>query len=203
MTRLGRIAVLGALIEVSSWVVATSLRAGSWRYNISELYAAGAPRPWLVMIGEAAFSVGVVALALELRRALPASDHRMVGCALLAVASLGTMAGAVARNSCEESVPRCQGQAFATATDWVHGVGSLAEIVGIAGASLLLAATMRRPWASYSTATGCAAFGALCVWAAVPYPIVGTAERIVALILVGWVAVVGHTARSRTADAGP
>lgn len=191
MRLLGRVAVLGAIIEVGSWVLATFLRPGSWRYNISDLYAAGAPRPWLVMAGEAAFSVGLAALVLGLRRYLPPSDHRMVGCGLLALASLGAMAGAVARNSCEESVPRCEGSTFVTVSDWVHGIGGLAEILGIAGAALVLAATLPRRWASYSAATGCAVLVALFVWEAVPYPWVGTAERVLAFALVGWVAALG------------
>ena len=41
MTRLGRIAVLCAGIEIASWMLATSLRPGAWRYNISDLYASG------------------------------------------------------------------------------------------------------------------------------------------------------------------
>ena len=191
MTRLGRIVVLAAVVEIGSWLLATSLRPGSWRYNISDLYAAGAPRPWIVMTGEAAFSVGLAALVLGLRRWLPPTDHRIVGCALLGLASIGTMAGAWARNSCEESVPRCEGKTFATWSDWVHGIGSLAEILGIAGAALVLAATMPRRWGLYSAATGCAALVAVLVWGAVPYPWVGTAERLLAILLVGWVAAVG------------
>jgi Protein of unknown function (DUF998) len=187
MKLLGRIAVLGAVLEVGSWMLATLLRSGSWRYNVSALYAAGAPRPWLVMAGEAAFSIGLAALAIGLRRALPPSDHRMIGCTLLALASLGAMAGAVARNSCEESVPRCEGSAFATAADWVHGVGGIVEILGIAGAALVLAAALPRRWALYSAATGSAALVSLLIWQAVPYPWVGTAERVLALALVAWV----------------
>jgi hypothetical protein len=191
MRLLGRIAVLGAIIEVGAWMLATTLRPGSWRYNISDLYAAGAPRPLLVMVGEAAFSFGLAALVLGLRRALPRGDHRTVGCALLALASLGAMAGAVARNSCEESVPRCQGSTFMTTSDWVHAIGGIAEILGIAGAALVLAATLPRPWSRYSAATGGAAFVGLLLWAAVPYPWVGTAERVFALVLVGWAAALG------------
>lgn len=205
MKRLGRIAVLGAVIEVALWLLATSMRPGSWRYNISDLYASGAPRPWLVMVGEAAFSVGLAALALGLRRSLPPSDHRMVGCGLLALASIGTTAGAVARNSCEESVPRCAGSTFVTANDWVHGVGSLVEILGIAGAALVLTTTLPRRWASYSAATAGAVLVSLFAWQAVPYPWVGTAERVLALVLVGWVAAIGTqlaTGRSFSANEG-
>ena len=154
----GRVAVLGAIVEVGSWMLGTVLRAGSWRYNISDLYSSGAPRPWLVMAGEAAFAIGLAALALGLRRWLPPSDHRTVGCGLLVLASIAAMAGAVARNSCEDSVPGCEGNAFATAGDWVHGIGGLAEILGIAGAALILAATLPRRWAIYSASTGCAVF---------------------------------------------
>ena len=150
--------MLGAAIEVGSWVLATFLLSGSWRYNISALYAAGAPRPWLVMAGQAAFAVAVAALAVGLRRSLPRSDHRMVGCALLALASVGAVVGALARNACEESVPRCEGQAFVTVGDWVHGIASLLEFLGIAGAALVLAAALPRRWAAYSAATGCAVF---------------------------------------------
>jgi hypothetical protein len=191
MKLLGRVAVLGASIELGSWMLATYLRPRSWRYNLSDLYASGAPRPWLVMAGEAAFCVGLAALALGLRRALPASDHRMVGCGLLTLASVGSIAGALARNSCQESMPQCQGSTFATASDWVHGIGALAEILGIAGAALVLAATLPRAWAAYSAATGCAALVCLFVWTAVPYPWVGTAERVLALALVCWVAALG------------
>lgn len=191
MTWLGRIAVLGAGIEVGAWMLATMLQPGSWRYNISALYAAGAPQPWLVMAGEAAFGVGVAALALGVRRSLPASDHRLVGCALLALASLGTLAGALARNSCEESVPSCKGSTFTTTGDWLHAVGGLVEILGIAGAALILARTFHGRWAAYSTATGCAVFVTLLLWGAVPYPWVGTAERLFAVLLVGWVAAIG------------
>ena len=191
MTLLGRVVVLGAIIEVGSWMLATVLRPGSWRYNISDLYSAGAPRPWLVMVGEAAFSLGLAALVLGLHRSLPPGDHRMVGCALVALASIGAMAGAIARNSCEDSVPQCEGKAFATASDWVHGIGSLVEILGIAGAALVLAATLPRRWAIYSATTGCAALLAVFVWGALPYPWVGTAERVLALILVGWAAALG------------
>ena len=172
-------------------MLATLLRPGAWRYNISDLYSAGAPRPWLVMVGEAAFAVGLAALALGLRRALPPSDHRLVGSALLVLASMGATAGALARNRCEESVPRCEGQTFATASDWVHGIGSLAEILGIAGAALVLSATMSRRWGTYSVMTAGVALVALLAWGALPYPWVGTAERFVALVLVGWVAAIG------------
>ena len=92
------------------------------------------------MVGQAAFSLGLAALVLGLRRALPPSDHRTVGCGLLALASIGTMACAVARNSCEESVPRCEGNTFTTVSDWVHAIGALAGIIGVAGAALVLAA---------------------------------------------------------------
>jgi hypothetical protein len=209
MTRLGRIVVLAAIIEVGSWMLATLLRPGSWRYNISDLYSAGAPRPGLVMVGEAAFAVGLAALALGLRRSLPPSDHRLVGCGLLIIASAGTFAGALFRNSCEESVPRCEGSTFATWGDWVHGIGGLAEILGIAGAALVLAAALPRRWAAWSVATGCIVFGVLFLWAAVPYPWVGTAERVLALILVGWAAAIGTQLKAerltsgRTAAPGP
>jgi len=191
MKSVGRIVVLGAVLEIALWSLATTMRPGSWRYNISDLYASGAPRPWLVMAGEAAFSVGLAALAIGLRRSLPPSDHRMVGCALLALACIGTMAGALARNSCEESVPRCAGGTFVTTSDWIHGVGSLVEILGIAGAALVLTPTLPRRWASYSAATAGAVLVSLIAWQAVPYPWVGTAERVLALILVGWVAALG------------
>ncbi|MBA2641200.1 MAG: hypothetical protein H0U77_14685 [Nocardioidaceae bacterium] len=46
------------------------MRPGSWRFNISDLYAAGAPRPLLVMAGEAVFALGLAALVLGLHRAL-------------------------------------------------------------------------------------------------------------------------------------
>jgi len=196
MTRLGRIAVLGAVVEVAAWMLATWLRPGSWRYNISDLYAAGAPRPWLVMAGEAAFAVALATLALGLHRSLPASDHRLVGCGLLMLASLGTLAGGLARSSCEESVPRCEGSTFATASDWIDGIGSLVEILGIAGAALVLAMTVPRLWSTYSAATGCVVFGVLFAWAAVPYPWVGTAERVLALVLVSWVAAIGSQLKS-------
>jgi hypothetical protein len=101
------------------------------------------------------------------------------------------MAGALARNSCEESVPQCQGSTFTTTSDWVHGIGSIAEILGIAGAALVLAGSLPRPWSRYSAATGGAVFVGLLLWAAVPYPWVGTAERVFALVLVGWAAALG------------
>lgn len=191
MTGLGRVAVLGATVEVGAWLLATLLSSGSWRYNISDLYASGAPRPGLVMFGEAAFAVALAALLLGLRRSLPGSDHRMIGCALLTLACVGTLAGAVTRDSCEESVPQCDGKAFSTVADWVHGIGGFAEILGIAGAALVLAAVLPRSRAMYSAATGAAVFGVVCVWGAAPYPFVGTAERVLALILVGWVAAIG------------
>ena len=197
MTRLGRLAVLCAGIEIASWMLATSLRPGAWRYNISDLYASGAPRPWLVMVGEAAFSIGLAALAFGLRRALPPSDHRLVGTGLLLLASAGAMAGALARNGCEESVPRCTGQAFATTSDWVHGIGGLVEILGILGAAFVLSATMSRGWGTYSVVTGCAACLTLLAWGAVPYPWVGTAERFLAIALVGWVAAIGSQLASQ------
>ncbi len=154
MRLLGRLVMFAAFVEVGCWVLATAMRPGSWRYNISDLYAAGAPRPLLVMAGEAVFALGLAALVLGLHRALPATDHRTVGCGLLILASLGTMAGALARNSCEESVPRCEGDTFTTAADWVHGVGALMEIFGIAGAAIVLAAVLPRPWSTYSATTG-------------------------------------------------
>ncbi len=101
------------------------------------------------------------------------------------------MAGALARTSCEESVPRCKGDTFTTAADWVHGVGSLMEILGIAGAASVLAAVLPRPWSAYSAATGGMVLVFLLAWAAVPYPWVGTAERALALVLVGWAAALG------------
>ena len=191
MTLLGRIAALGAGVEIAAWTLATVWQPGSWRYNISALYAAGAPRPWLVMAGEVAFAVAIAALMLGVRRSLPPSDHRLVGCALLAFASLGTVAGALARNSCEESVPSCEGTTFATPADWVHGVGGLVEILGIAGAALILAKALPRRLATYSTATGCAVLVTMLLWGAVSYPWVGTAERFFAVLLVGWVGVLG------------
>ena len=189
--RLGRVAVLGALTYVGTWLLATLLRPGSWRYDISDLYAVGAPRPWLVMVGEVTFSIALAALALGLRRALPPSDHRLVGCALLALASIGTAAGALARNACESSVPRCAGSTFVTAGDWVHATGGLVEILGIVGAALVLATTLPRPWTVYCLATGGATLLAVFAWAVVPYPWVGTAQRVMALLLVAWVAAMG------------
>jgi len=188
MRLLGRLVVLAAVAEVGCWLLATSLRPGSWRYNISDLYAAGAPRPLLVMAGESAFALGLAALVLGLHRALPKTDHRAVGCGLLTLASLGTMASALTRNSCEESVPRCEGDTFTTAADWVHGAGALMEILGIAGAAIVLAAVLPRPWSTFSATTGGAVLVFLLGWAAVPYPWVGTAERVLALVLVGWAA---------------
>jgi Protein of unknown function (DUF998) len=191
MRLLGRIVVAGAAVEVGAWVLATALRPGSWRYNVSALYSVGAPRPVLVMAGEAAFAIALAALALGLRRVLPASDHRTTGCALLALASVGAVAGALARNSCEESVPRCEGRTFATTADWVHGIGGLAEILGIAGAALVLAVALPRLWSSYSAATGCTALVAVLLSDAVPSPWVGTAQRVMILVLVGWAAALG------------
>ena len=154
MRLLGRLVVFAASVEVGCWVLATALRPGSWRYNISDLYAAGAPRPLLVMAGEVVFAVGLGALVLGLRRSLPATDHRTVACVLLIVASLGALAGGLARNGCEESRPRCQGDTFTTVADWVHGVGGLMEILGIVGAAFVAAAVLPRPWSTYSAATG-------------------------------------------------
>jgi hypothetical protein len=51
--------------------------------------------------------------------------------------------------------------------------------------------TLPRIWAWYSAATGCVVFGVLFAWAAVPYPWVGTAERVLALLLVSGVAAIG------------
>lgn len=203
MRLLGRLVVLAAGAEVGCWVLATALRQGSWRYNISDLYAAGAPRSLLVMVGEAVFALGLAALVLGLHRALPKTDHRAVGCGLLIVASLGTMAGALARNSCEESVPRCEGNTFATVADWVHGVGGLMEIIGIAGAAFVLAAVLPRPWSTYSATTGGVVLVFLLGWAAVPYPWVGTAERALALVLVGWAATMGTRLASARPRLGP
>lgn len=191
MRTLGRIVVLGAALEVGSGALATALSRGSWRYNVSALYAEGAPRPGLAIAGEAAFAVALAALALGLHRALPASDHRRIGSGLLALASTGAIAGALARNSCEESVPQCQGSTFATPVDWVHGIGGLIEILGIAGAALVLAAVLPRPWSSCSAATGCVALGAVLLSDAVPYPWIGTAQRIMILVIVGWAAALG------------
>ena len=199
MRLLGRVVVLGAAVEVVAWVLATAQRPGSWRYNISALYAAGAPRPALVMAGEAAFAIALAALALGLHRTLPAGDHQIIGCWLLVVASAGATAGALARNSCEESVPACEGRSFATSADWVHGIGGLLEILGIAGAALVLAVALPRPWSTYSALTGSAALVAVLLSDAVPSPWVGTAQRVMALILVGWTAALG----SRVASAGP
>lgn len=157
------------------------------------------------MTGEALFALGLAALVLGLHRSLPATDHRAVGCGLLILASLGTMAGALARNSCEESVPRCEGETFTTAADWVHGVGGLTEILGIAGAAIVLAAVLPRPWSTYSATTGGAVLLCLLGWSAVPYPWVGTAERAFALLLVGWAAAMGArlaTTRPALAPAG-
>ena len=191
MTLLGRVVVLGAALEVGAWALATALSPGSWRYNVSALYAAGAPRPALVMAGEAAFAVALAALALGLRRALPAGDHRTIGCGLLILASAGAVAGALARNQCEESVPQCDGATFVTLADWVHGIGGLAELLGIAGAALVLSVALPRPWSWYSSATGCTVLVAVLLSDAVPFPWVGTAQRVMILVLVGWVAALG------------
>ncbi len=78
-----------------------------------------------------------------------------------------------------------------TVGDWVHGIGSLLEILGIAGSALVLAGTLPRRWAAYSAATGAAVFVLLLVWQAIPYPWVGTAERVFAVLLVSWVAAMG------------
>ena len=205
MTLLGRVVVLGAALEVAAWVLATALSPGSWRYDVSALYAAGAPRPGLVMVGEAAFAVSLGALALGLRRALPQSDHRAIGSGLLFLACAGAVAG-LARNSCEESVPRCKGATFATTADWVHGIGGLAEILGIAGAALVLAVALPRPWSAYSVAAGCVVLLAVPLSGAVPSPWVGTAQRVMILVLVGWAATLGawlsSAERARTSPAG-
>jgi Protein of unknown function (DUF998) len=195
---LGRLATAGAAIEVTCWAVATLLSPGSWRYDISALYAAGSPRPWLVMIGETALGVALAALALGLRGFLPRSDHRMIGCAMLAVASLGAFASGLARDSCEESVPSCSGLAYATPSDWVEAGGSVLVILGISAAALALAAKLPRRWSAYSAATGCVVLGSIVVWQAVPYPWVGTAERVLALALVGWVGGLGAMIAHRT-----
>jgi len=55
------------------------------------------------------------------------------------------------------------------------------EIFGIAGAAIVLAAVLPRPWSTYSAATAAAVLVFLLGWAAVPYPWVGTAERVLAL----------------------
>jgi hypothetical protein len=203
MRLLGRAVMLCAALEVGAWVLATALFTGSWRYNVSALYAAGAPRPALVMVGEASFAVALAALALGLRRVLPAGDHRTIGCGLLTLASAGALAGALARNSCEESVPRCEGHTFATGADWVHGVGGLAEILGIAGAALVLAVGLPRLWSSYSVATGCVALVTVLLSDAVPDPWVGTAQRVMILVLVGWAASLGAwlTSTDQTGEA--
>jgi hypothetical protein len=192
VTVLGRIATLGALAEIGCWVLATLLWPGSWRYDISALYAAGAPRPWLVMAGEVSLGVALAALTLGLRDLLPRTDHRMIGCALLGAAALGAFVSGLARDSCEESVPACSGHASTTMADWAEAAGSLLLIFGIAGAALVLAATLPRPWSLYSAITGCAVLASLLLWQAVRYPWVGTAERALALALATWVAAVGR-----------
>lgn len=191
MRVLGRVATTGALIEVACWAIATTLRRGAWRYDISALYAHGSPRPWLVMAGECALAAALVALALGLRRFLPRSDHRMIGCAMLGAAGLGGFVGGLARDSCEESVPACAGHAYATLPDWLEAGGSLLLIVGVAGAALVLTPTLSRPWAAYSAVTGLAVLGSLLIWRAVPYPWIGTAERLLALTVAAWVASLG------------
>lgn len=192
MTVLGRIAALGALAEIGCWALATLLLPGSWRYDISALYAAGAPRPWLVMAGEVSLGVALAALALGLRELLPRTDHRMIGCALLGAAALGAFVSGLTRDSCEESVPACSGHAYTTMADWVEAAGSLLLIFGIAGAALVLAATLPRPWSLYSAITGCAVLASLLLWQAVRFPWVGTAERALALALATWVAALGR-----------
>jgi len=198
MRFLGRVAVLGAVLEVAGWLLATALRPGSWRYNVSDLYAAGAPRPGLVMATEVAFAVALAALALGLRRALPRSDHRTIGFGLLILAGAGALAGALARNTCEESVPGCEDKAFATLADWVHGVGGLVEILGIAGGALVLAVALPRPWSVYSAATAGAVFACVLLSDAVPSPWTGTAQRIMIVVLVGWTAALGAWITSRS-----
>ena len=115
----------------------------------------------------------------------------MIGCTLLALASIGALASALARNSCEESVPACAGLAYATPTDWIEAGGSLLVIFGIAGAALVLAARLPRPWAVASVATGGGVLASVLVWQSIPYPWAGTTERVLALVLVGWVAGLG------------
>jgi hypothetical protein len=200
---LGRIATLGALIEVACWVAATALRPGSWRYDISALYATGSPRPWLVMAGESALGVALAALALGLRRYLPRSDHRMIGCLLLAAASAGELASGLARDSCEESLPTCAGHAYATPTDWIEAAGSLLVIFGIAGAAFVLATTLPRHWSAYSVATGTVVLGSILTWQAIPYPWVGSVERILALTLATWVAALGLLITDKPYPSGP
>lgn len=192
MRLLGRVAVLGALTEVAMWTLATLLWRGSWRYNISALYATAAPRPWIVMTGETAFAVALAALAAGLHRWLPRSDHRLAGCALLALASLGTaIGGMLGRSSCEESIPSCHRHSFTTAGDWADALGAVAELLGIAGAALILATVLPHPWARYSRAAAAGIGAAFILWTITPRPWVGTTERLLDLVLVAWVGVIG------------
>ena len=209
MRTLGRIATIGALVEVTCWVTATAIRPGSWRYDISALYAAGSPRPWLVMVGESALGVALGALAIGLWRCLPHSDHRIVGCALLAVASVGEFMSGLTRDSCEESVPACSGHAYTTPADWIEAAGSLLVIFGVAAAALVLATTLPRRWSIYSMATGAAVLCSILAWQSVPYPWVGSVERLFALAVAAWVAALGrlisrtHTPAANCAAARP
>jgi hypothetical protein len=194
VTLVVRLAVGGAAVEVSCWLLATALRPGSWRYDISDLYALGAPRPLLVMTGEAAFALALGALVVALHRALPAGDNRDVGCALVALASLGTLGGAFSRDSCDDAARGCTDHAFVTASDWVHAVGGVAEMLGVTGAAIVLATVVPRPWSTYSASAGCAALALVVGWSATPYPWAGAVQRAFALVLAGWVVVLARRA---------
>lgn len=192
MRLLGWVAVLGALCEVAMWTVAMLLWHGSWRYDISALYAAGAPRPWIVMAGETAFAVALTALAVGLYQWLPRSDYRLVGCTLVALAGAGTaLSGLAGRSSCEESIPSCHGHTFSAAGDWADALGSIAVLLGISGATLILSAVMPQPWARFSRLTAAGIGGAALIWTITPYPWVGTSERFLDLLLVTWVTAMG------------
>ncbi len=192
MRLLGWISALGALTEVTMWTLAMVLWRGSWRYDISALNATAAPRPWLVMMGETALAVAIAALAIGLHHWLPRSDHRLAGCALLALASAGTAVGGVlGRSSCEESIPSCDGHTFTTVGDWADALGAIATLLGVTGAALILATVLPQPWARYSRATAAGIGAAFLLWTITPYPWVGTTERLLDVLLVTWVGVIG------------
>src|SRR5690349_11976004 len=93
-------AIAAQPVFLVAWVAGGALEPGysPSRSTISALAAQGASHPWIVMAGLAALGLGVLALALALWIALPASRAPAV---VFAIVGAGLVAAAFVRLPCD------------------------------------------------------------------------------------------------------
>jgi hypothetical membrane protein len=194
---LGIVAVVGPVVCVAGWVIASATQHDFHpvRDELSFLAANGADHPWITAVGETLLGLSILALAVGVGRSLAGPDA-WIGCTLLVIAGTTSIVQALARENCPPNL--CGVQAGgASWHDTTHQITSSIALLALLSAPLALTRPFReqlgwRRITTYSTATFVVGLAMLIAFvSASDTGWGGAGEWAFITPLVAWIAVVG------------